>query len=518
MQKVTIDNKEFKTINYANNFEEFLTSIINTFKINENLNDKMIIELDDRTLIENSDDFNNCILGQYPPIFVSFKKNEPKKIQNKIQNSSSVNDMSDFYNKFEKLFEEKIFDKNKQNFNKLNETNTNLINKLNVIINSVNNISNASLNNNLQNSQNLSQFNDNNINNEILMVKLNDTNKKIEELKKSLVIKDEIIKTFNSDIIDKLNNLGSKIENNNNNNSISNDNNIINDFKKINEELKSKKQELETKNSELEKEKQNLLSEINNLKNENYNQKLNFDKVKRAFEEKLKNEYEEELSKKTEEITNLVNILVIFQEKKNIIPKCQLVGDYPIELKVKKSELEDQKEFKKIKIIYNNIGEAIWNQKYSIDLINNYEGNINITTLNEIEKNINKGETYEVNISLTIVEPMEKNYILEFVLKSDKNFVVENSKAIFNLILEDDEVISPNPIPKEPNPKPNKLLSPEKIKKLYDDLNNELNIQNRIDFDLFKVKVEEIINKENYKDMEKENMEDLKDKIADQIL
>jgi hypothetical protein len=49
----------------------------------------------------------------------------------------------------------------------------------------VNNISNASLNNNLQNSQNLSQFNDNNINNEILMVKLNDTNKKIEELKKS---------------------------------------------------------------------------------------------------------------------------------------------------------------------------------------------------------------------------------------------------------------------------------------------------------------------------------------------
>ena len=152
----------------------------------------------------------------------------------------------------------------------------NLINKLNVIINSVNNISNASLNNNLQNSQNLSQFNDNNINNEILMVKLNDTNKKIEELKKSLVIKDEIIKTFNSDIIDKLNNLGSKIENNNNNNSISNDNNIINDFKKINEELKSKKQELEKKNSELEKEKQNLLSEINNLKNENYNQKLNF--------------------------------------------------------------------------------------------------------------------------------------------------------------------------------------------------------------------------------------------------
>ena len=195
-----------------------------------------------------------------------------------------------------------------------------------------------------------------------------------------------------------------------------------------------------------------------------------------------------------------------------------MVGDYPLELKVKKSELEDQKEFKKIKFIYNNIGEAIWNQKYSIDLINNYEGNINITTLNEIEKNINKGETYEVNISLTIVEPMEKNYILEFVLKSDKNFVVENSKAIFNLILEDDEVISPNPIPKEPNPKPNKLLSPEKIKKLYDDLIKELNIQNRIDFDLFKVKVEEIINKENYKDMEKENMEDLKDKITEQIL
>ena len=233
MQKVIIDNKEFKTINYANNFEEFLTSIINVFKINENLNDKMIIKLEDGTLIENSDDFEEYILGKYPPIFVSFKKNEPKKNQNKIQNSSSVNDMSYFYNNIKKKLEEKIFDKNKQNFNKLNETNTNLINKLNVIINSVNNISNASLNNNLQNSQNLSQFNDNNINNEILMVKLNDTNKKIEELKKSLVIKDEIIKTFNSDIIDKLNNLGSKIENNNNNNSISNENNIINELKKL---------------------------------------------------------------------------------------------------------------------------------------------------------------------------------------------------------------------------------------------------------------------------------------------
>ena len=511
MQKVILDNKEY-TINHANNFEEFLTSIINAFKINKNLNDKMIIELDDGTLIENSDDFDDCILGQYPPIFVSFKKNEPKK----IQNSSSINDMSGFYDNIEKMLEEKILDKLNQNFNnKVNEVNTNLDNKLNDIINSVNNMSNASLNNNLQISQNLSQINDINNINENLMVKLNDTNKEIEELKKSLVIKDENIKTFNSDIIDKLNNLGSKIENNKNNNSISNENNIINELKKINEESKSKIQELETKNSELEKEKQNLLSEINNLKNENYNQKLNFDKVKRAFEEKLKNEYEEELSKKTEELTNLVNNLVKFQEKKNIKSKCQLIGDYPIELRVKKSELKDQKEFKKIKIIYNNIGEAIWNQKYSIDLINNYEGNINITTLNEIQNNIKKVETYEVNISLTIIEPAEKNYLLEFVLKSDKNVIVENSKAIFNLIIEDDEVIPPNPIP-QTNPIPNKLLSPKKIKKLYDDLKKDS--KNKLDFELFKAKVEEIINKENYKDMEKENMNDLIDKIKDQIM
>ena len=214
MQKVILDNKEY-TINHANNFEEFLTSIINAFKINKNLNDKMIIELDDGTLIENSDDFDDCILGQYPPIFVSFKKNEPKK----IQNSSSVNDMSDFYDKIDKL---------NQNFNnKVNELNKNLDNKLNDIINSVNNMSNASLNNNLQISQNLSQINDINNINENLILKLNDTNKEIEELKKSLVIKDEIIKTFNSDIIDKLNNLGSKIENNKNNNSINNENNIM---------------------------------------------------------------------------------------------------------------------------------------------------------------------------------------------------------------------------------------------------------------------------------------------------
>jgi hypothetical protein len=228
MQKVIKDNKEFN-INYANNFEEFLTSIISAFKINENLNDKMIIELDDGTLIENSDDFDDCILGQYPPIFVSFKKNEPKK----IQNSSSMNDISNFDYIFEKILDEKIFDKLNQN---LNEANTNIDNKLNEIINSVNNMSNASLNNNLQKSQNISQINDSNINSENLTVKLNDTNKGIEELKKSLDIKDENIKTFNSNIIDKINNLGSKIENNNNSNSISNDNDIINELKKINEE------------------------------------------------------------------------------------------------------------------------------------------------------------------------------------------------------------------------------------------------------------------------------------------
>ena len=60
--------------------------------------------------------------------------------------------------------------------------------------------------------------------------------------------------------------------------------------------------------------------------------------------------------------------MVKFQEKKNQKPKCELVGKYPIKMKVKKSDIEDRKEFNKIKIEYKNVGEVNWTKKYTIDL------------------------------------------------------------------------------------------------------------------------------------------------------
>ena len=114
------------------------------------------------------------------------------------------------------------------------------------------------------------------------------------------------------------------------------------------------------------------------------------------------------------------------------------MGDNPTEIKVKKSDVEDGKEFNKIKIEYKNIGEVSWNKKYTVDLVDNYNENINIKSYNYIEKVINKGETYNVNISLLIFELDQQNYLLEFVLKNEKGDIVENSKATFNLKIENE--------------------------------------------------------------------------------
>ena len=71
MQSVTLNNKETKKINYLDNYEEFLTSILEAFRLDENLKDKMIIKTKDGDKIESQDDFENLILGEFPHVFVS---------------------------------------------------------------------------------------------------------------------------------------------------------------------------------------------------------------------------------------------------------------------------------------------------------------------------------------------------------------------------------------------------------------------------------------------------------------
>ena len=71
MQRVTLNNKENKKINLADNYEDFLTFILKAFGLDENLKDKMIIKTDDGTPIESQNVFDDLILGDFPDVFVS---------------------------------------------------------------------------------------------------------------------------------------------------------------------------------------------------------------------------------------------------------------------------------------------------------------------------------------------------------------------------------------------------------------------------------------------------------------
>ena len=199
------------------------------------------------------------------------------------------------------------------------------------------------------------------------------------------------------------------------------------------------------------------------------------------------------------------------------------MGNNPTEIKVKKSDVEDGKEFKEIKIKYKNIGEVSWNKKYTVDLVDNYNENINLQTYNYIEKAINKGETYNVNISLLIFELDQQNYVLEFVLKNEKGNIVENSKATFNLNIENENENSFEEMKEEDNQDNtlNDIISDEEIKQIYNELKDEINIEKIINLDVFKLKLIGFLKeeKDNYKEMNKEErISDLKDKMMDLVL
>ena len=208
------------------------------------------------------------------------------------------------------------------------------------------------------------------------------------------------------------------------------------------------------------------------------------------------------------------------------------MGDNPTEIKVKKSDVEDGKEFNKIKIEYKNIGEVSWTKKYTVDLVDNYNEKFSINSINYIENEINKGETYNVNISLLIFDLDQQNYVLEFVLKDKKGDIVENSKATFNLNIENEnensfeeekvEEENKNNKPNQDNQdnEINDLLSDEDIENIYNELKEDMNIQNVIDLETFKIKLKGILKeeKDNYKDMEKdERISDLRDKMIDHL-
>ncbi len=140
-----------------------------------------------------------------------------------------------------------------------------------------------------------------------------------------------------------------------------------------------------------------------------------------------------------------------------------------------------------------------------------------------IEKVINKGETYNVNISLLIFGLDQQNYVLEFVLKNEKGNIVENSKATFNLNIENENEISFEKMKEEDNQdnELNDIISDEEIKKIYNELKDEINIEKIINLDVFKLKLIGFLKeeKDNYKEMNKEErISDLKDKMMDLVL
>ena len=100
---------------------------------------------------------------------------------------------------------------------------------------------------------------------------------------------------------------------------------------------------------------------------------------------------------------------------------------------------------------------------------------------------INKGETYNVNISLLIFELDQQNYVLEFVLKNEKGDIVENSKATFNLNIENENENSFEEMKEEDNQDNtlNDIISDEEIKQIYNELKDEINIEKIINLDVF---------------------------------
>ena len=82
MQKVTLNNNEIKQIDYVETYEEFINSILKVFNLDECLKEKMRIQTDDGTVIQSADDFDDNIMGDFPPILVTVEiPKKPSKIE-----------------------------------------------------------------------------------------------------------------------------------------------------------------------------------------------------------------------------------------------------------------------------------------------------------------------------------------------------------------------------------------------------------------------------------------------------
>ena len=151
MQKVTLNDNEVKQIGYTEDYEEFINSILKAFNLDERLRDKMVIKTDDGTLIENADDFDSNIIGDFPPILVTVdipknpnkneeeknikkdKKKDDKKDDKKDENeeqkvnqNSQIFDTTKLLNDIEKMLNEKILVNLNQSLNQVTEENKNL--------------------------------------------------------------------------------------------------------------------------------------------------------------------------------------------------------------------------------------------------------------------------------------------------------------------------------------------------------------------------------------------------------
>ena len=121
---------------------------------------------------------------------------------------------------------------------------------------------------------------------------------------------------------------------------------------------------------------------------------------------------------------------------------------------------------------------------------------------------------------------------------NDKNITVENSKAVFNLIIENDDfgennenddnnhdnIVDNNNEHKYINVNDNDgiefkgVITNEEFEQLYNQLKEEYNISNFGTEEFVKLKIEEILKKEDYSGLEKEDIiNDLKEKIMDEI-
>ena len=523
MEKETIIfNNIKKEISIPSDFNDLKKKISDAFEINDETLNNIEIKTNDGDVVTNEEDFENLIDSNYPKLILKATNNiNDNKLEILIKN---LNDKIDTNNK------------NIQNLKK----NVNIL--FQNIYSEIKKISNNNNNNHFD--LNISEILKENNNN--LITKLKNENKKTDEINYLTNQLNNLKNVLN----EKFNNLSdnlSQINLNDNFNENDQFNQKINLIEKklIQQEIKLEKKFNEQKNfyEEKLKEQKSLFEKMNSQQNELKQILINIQKnqEEEKLRQKQKEEEEEEKlkqkQKEKEEEDRLRQKQKEKEEKKNKVKF--LTNEMPLNLELKSDEIKNGY-FMKIRL--KNEGNMKFNKKYHLDL--NKPNKLIKINNNYLPKIVEPQEIIEIEIKLIFIsiESLENSFSLCFELVDDKNKNVSGSSLECNFNIkrdeEDDNDNSLNDIEKEK--KENKSESEDndndngggdkmkKIKKItdymneeeieifYSKLNNDYNIEaNGKDINFIIIKINEILQNEN---IQFKNKEEFKEIIEEKLL